>query len=120
MNQTDLFQSAFDIICQLHLDQKTVSVATIRNAMTQKLPLPIITKALAHFKENPSQYLDIYQQKNKSLAEQDDSVNATLTSSSTAALTDSANTATDTLKQLTLRVEQLERQVAQLTERLTE
>ncbi|WP_016956669.1 hypothetical protein [Catenovulum agarivorans] len=94
-------QTALEIICQLHNENKTVSVAAVRNRALLPLPLPAITKAVSAFKENPETYLKAWQHNNpQAIAVEEPEV--------------------EQLTELTLeqRVVQLEQQVAQLQQAL--
>ncbi|KMT65680.1 hypothetical protein [Catenovulum maritimum] len=100
MSLESAFQYVFDVICKLHLENKNISVATVRNSMTTKAPLPVITKAIASFKENPEQYLSVYQPTEAPEEKTQVEVNV------------------NPKPELEERVKQLEQQVAFLTEQL--
>ncbi|WAJ70891.1 hypothetical protein [Catenovulum adriaticum] len=101
MKQELALQQVFETICQLHMDNKQVSVANIKNKMIISAPLPLITKAISAFKQDPDNYLKSYQE-NKPRQLEVNSPDITKPSS------------------LEQRVEQLERQVAELSKQLLE
>ncbi|WP_440906441.1 hypothetical protein ACMZOO_18900 (plasmid) [Catenovulum sp. SX2] len=94
-------QAALEIICQLHNEEKTVSVAAVRNRALLPLPLPAITKAVSAFKENPETYLKAWQQNNSQAIAVEEP--------------EAEQTSELTMEQ---RVVQLERQVEQLQQAL--
>lgn len=100
MKQELALQQVFETICQLHMDNKQVSVANIKNKMIISAPLPLITKAISAFKQDPDNYLQSYQD-NKPSQLQVNSPDIPPSSS------------------LEQRVEQLERQVAELSKELS-
>ena len=97
-------QAALEIICQLHCENKTVSVAAVRNRALLPLPLPAITKAVSAFKENPDIYLKSWQENNQQTSDKQAEA--------------AAEIETPTDLPLENRVEQLEQQVAQLQQAL--
>lgn len=106
MKQELALQQVFETICQLHMDNKQVSVANIKNKMIIAAPLPLITKAITAFKQDPDTYLNSYQ------------TNKT----SKLTIDKPAKTQSSSLEQSNLeqRVEQLEQQVAALSKQLLE
>lgn len=93
-------QAALEIICQLHSENKAVSVAAVKNRSLLPLPLPAITKAVSAFKENPDVYIKAWQQNNQQAPVVEHEIN---------------QTAEISLEQ---RVVQLEQQVVQLQQAL--
>ncbi|EWH11929.1 hypothetical protein DS2_02058 [Catenovulum agarivorans DS-2] len=65
-NIEQAIQSALNTICELHQQNKNISVASVKNHNPLPLPLPAITRAITAFKENPQSYLDTWQENHQS------------------------------------------------------
>ncbi|MCU4676079.1 hypothetical protein N7931_10580 [Catenovulum sp. 2E275] len=104
MKQELALQQVFETICQLHLDDKQVSVANVRNKMIIAAPLPLITKAIAAFKADPQTYIDSYQK----------NIEPAIKLANEPPSSPAANES----QSLTQRIEALEHQVLELTKQI--
>ncbi|GEM_PF-3570692 len=110
MKQELALQQVFETICQLHLDDKLVSVANVRNKMIIAAPLPLITRAIAAFKADSQTYLDSYLKNNEQVVEiKDDNESPTGPSANT------SHSLTERVTELEHQVAELSRQLAKLT-----
>lgn len=109
MKQELALQQVFETICLLHLDNKLVSVANVRNQMVIAAPLPIITKAITAFKADPELYLTSFKQNLETEIKADTKVTAKthLTADINGTLEDRIMSLEQQVMQLTEKVEQL-------------
>ncbi|NTS77872.1 hypothetical protein HR060_13510 [Catenovulum sp. SM1970] len=92
------------LICQLAEQGKDISVGLVRSKLTERAPLPFITRTINQYKANPQQFLESHAHLKNKPAETNTPTNT--------------DNATNHVEQLQKRVDILEQEVAELTSRL--